>query len=106
MITLRLAGGPFGTDDERRRILRLEKSITKAVRRAGVGSVDGHGFGDGTAELFLYGPDAEMLFAAVEQLVSDFRPSAGSRALLTFGAEEGAGSRSIALGTDHPPSGP
>ena len=97
-IRLRLSDGSFGTDDERQRVLLLEDQIIEAVDRAGVGAVDGHGFGAGVAELFLDGPDAEALFAAVENLVRAFNPPTGSTVLLMYGRDDDAQSRTIALG--------
>ncbi len=42
----------------------LEDRIAEAV--AAIGEFDGHGFGDGEVVIYLYGPDAEALFRAVE----------------------------------------
>jgi hypothetical protein len=84
ILTVRLSDAQFGSDHERQRFLDLEDQITAAVEQAGIGSVDGHGFGDGTAELFMYGPDAEALFSAIEDLVRTFAPPPGSSALLQY----------------------
>lgn len=97
IISLRLSDGSFGTDDERQGVLLLEDQIIEAVDRAGVGAVDGHGFGDGVAELFVYGPDAEALFAALENVVRAFNAGTGSSVLLVYGSDD-ARSRTIALG--------
>lgn len=100
IVSLRLSDGSFGADDERQRVLLLEDQIIEAVDRAGVGAVDGHGFGDGVAELFVYGPDAEALFTAVESLVRAFNPATGSNVLLMYSSssDDDAQSRSVALG--------
>lgn|GEM_PF-996824 len=44
----------------------LEDQLIDAVDRAGCGEFDGNEFGPEGATLYLYGPDAEALFAAIE----------------------------------------
>ena len=98
IINLRLSDDSFGTDEERQRVLLLEDQIIEVVDRAGVGVVDGPGFGDGVAEFFVHGPDAEAVFAAIENLVRAFNPATGSSVLLMFGSDDDARVRTIALG--------
>ncbi|WP_064742994.1 nucleoside hydrolase [Pseudonocardia spinosispora] len=58
--------GQFGTEAERDLIFAAKDRADELARSAGVGDADGYEFGEGTAILFLYGPDAEALYAAVE----------------------------------------
>ena len=52
-----------------RPVYALEQELTKVIAEAGVGVYDGHEIAllDGDdAYLFMYGPDADKLFAAVQ----------------------------------------
>ena len=97
VISLRLSDTGFGTDAERARFVRFEDEISTALASSGLGFVAGHGFGDGTAELFLLGASADSLYALVEPVVKGFRPATGSSALLLYGSDEHATSRTITL---------
>ncbi|GAA3010735.1 hypothetical protein [Actinokineospora diospyrosa] len=68
-VTLKLAGGHFGSDDERKVIRALEHDISAAIDAAGTGEYDGDEFGGGEVVLYMYGPDADALFATVEPLL-------------------------------------
>ncbi|MGX1492603.1 hypothetical protein [Streptomyces tendae] len=50
--------------------------MAAAVKRAGVGEVDGNEFGGGEAVLYAYGADAEALFKVMEPTLRGlpFRP--------------------------------
>ncbi|GAA3064456.1 hypothetical protein Aglo01_55240 [Actinokineospora globicatena] len=64
-----LSGGNFGTDDDRSKVRALEEDIRQAVESAGVGEFDGDEFGGGKVVLFMYGADADKLFAVVEPIL-------------------------------------
>lgn len=51
--------------------------MTAAVEAAGVGEVDGNGFGRGEAVLYAYGADSEALFKVMEPTLRSlpFRPA-------------------------------
>lgn len=98
LISFPLSDSGFGTEAERDRFIGLEEEITAALASSNVGFVDGHGFGDGTAELFLHGADADSLYAVVEPLVKAFQPATGSSVLLLYGSEEHSSSRTVELG--------
>ncbi len=85
MIThLPLAGGDFGTADEREAVLDLESRIERAAAALG-GDHDGNAFGDGEVVLYSYGPDADALFAAIERALEGFSVQPGAYAIKRYG---------------------
>ena len=75
---LRLQEGGFGTTNERQRLMKLEQRIEQSIKKAGVGEFDGDEFGDGECVWYMYGPDAEALYRAVEPIVREAATQAGS----------------------------
>ncbi len=77
MLHLSLGADGFGSEDARGAVRALERDIVAALADASLGDLDGDEFGGGEAVLYLYGPDADRLFAAVEPLVreSTLRPA-------------------------------
>ena len=61
-----LSDDEFGSEAERATLGDLGDRLADVVARAGVGEFDGDEFGNGEAVLYLYGPDAELLWQAVE----------------------------------------
>jgi hypothetical protein len=61
-----LSDDEFGTEAERATLGDLGDRLADVVARAGVGEFDGDEFGNGEAVLYLYGPDSEQLWGAVE----------------------------------------
>jgi hypothetical protein len=68
----------FGTEAERSSVYELEDRLVAAIEASGVGELDGHGFGGGTAELFAYGEDASQLYTAMQPCLLEFAASAGA----------------------------
>lgn len=97
MIMFPLADGRFGARRERKRFLRMESRVQETLSELGLGTVDGHGFGDGTAELFIYGPDADAMLDVVEPIIRSFKPPSGSNALLLYGTSDDSATRSVTL---------
>jgi hypothetical protein len=72
-------------------IYALEQALTKAIADAGVGVYDGHEVAllDGDdAYLFMYGPDADTLFAAVRTTLDSVSLMRGAKAILRYGATD------------------
>jgi Immunity protein 26 len=61
-----LEGDEFGTKAQRDAVFQAEKIIEEELARTGAGELGGNEFGGGRAALFAYGPDADVLFAAME----------------------------------------
>lgn len=75
----------------------VEDPIIEAIGRAGVGEFDGNEVGPDGATLYMYGPDADALWAAIEPEVRRAPLGAGSHALCRYGGP-GAQERRIELG--------
>jgi len=69
LVTIDLTGDELGTGEEREAVSALGAALGAAVADAGAGEFDGDEFGGGEAVLYLYGPDAEALFAAIEPVL-------------------------------------
>lgn len=97
IIEMPLAGGEFGSDEERERVYALEDELAAAIDAAGVGEFDGDEFGAGAVTLFAYGPDADALFTAMEGPLRRFGPPDGSSATLWFGGPDAGEERVVPL---------
>ncbi|GLS36424.1 hypothetical protein GCM10010869_20130 [Mesorhizobium tianshanense] len=85
IVYLLLNGGQFGASQERESILVLEDRLEQVIRDASVGEFDGDEFGEGNCILYLYGPDAERLFVAIEPVLKSSSVAAGRYAIKRFG---------------------
>jgi len=65
----------------------LEEALSAALMRLGVGEFDGDEIGlqSGNAVLYLYGPDAEVLFSAIEEILRLSPLCNGARVVLRKG---------------------
>jgi hypothetical protein len=50
----------------------LEDRLIEVIERDGLGEFDGNEIGPGETTLFMYGPDAERLFAGIEQTLRSY----------------------------------
>ncbi|WP_405062253.1 hypothetical protein OG474_11580 [Kribbella sp. NBC_01505] len=66
IIQIALGEDHFGSAEAREVVRVLEREIRAVVDGSGLGEFDGDEFGGGEAVLYLYGPDADKLYAAVE----------------------------------------
>ena len=73
------------------RLFALEERLEEAIVKGGVGEFDGNEVAtdgsDGT--LYMYGPDADALFAAVRPILLATEFTRGARATLRYGPPEG-----------------
>lgn len=57
------------SEDDLDTLFDLEDALINAIDEAGAGEFDGNEIGAGEAVLYMYGPDADKLFAAVEKVL-------------------------------------
>jgi hypothetical protein len=69
IVQLALGAEHFGDADARAMVRSLERDIRAALGSGSLGALDGNGFGGGEAVLYLYGPDADKLYGAIEAAV-------------------------------------
>ena len=90
-----LSDSEFGSPEEREAIFAFEDQLEQAIAKASAGEFDGNEFGGGECVLYMYGPDADRLFAAVEPLLKGFPPAAGGHAIKRYGAASDPGAKAV-----------
>ena len=83
-------GEKFWTDDRQPLdpLFTLGHALIAALEGKGVGEFDGHEIAvDGSdGNIFLYGPDADALFAAIEPVLKSSAVTQGGHATLRYGS--------------------
>jgi hypothetical protein len=74
----------------------LEDQLREAIDRCGVGEFDGNEFGPEETILYMYGPDAECLYAAVEPVLRAY-PLCREGIAVIRGGPPGAPEREVSL---------
>ncbi len=97
LVFVKLSDEGFGTQEERARCFELEEKLMSAVERGTAGAYDGNEFGGGFFTAFVYGPDADRLFVAMEETLRGWPLPAGSYAMKRYG-EPGAREVRVELG--------
>jgi hypothetical protein len=86
IVHLRLRDGRFGSPGEREAVSVLEGQLERAIESASAGEFDGDEFGDGKCILFMYGPDADRLFNAIEATLKTSSTAVGGYAIKRYGS--------------------
>ena len=94
--TIKLNSGDMGSAEERQRITALEDQLSDAIKRSSTGEFDGDEYGGGVCTVYMYGPSAERLFAAVSPVLKKFHAPKGSYVVKRYG-KPGARQDRIAL---------
>jgi hypothetical protein len=66
LVHLKLSNEASGTQKEAEAIHALSDRLEARILEAGAGEFDGDEFGQGECTLYMYGPDADALFRAIE----------------------------------------
>ena len=69
IVNIRMTEARFGSERERVAIAALADDLERVIPEKQVGEFDGDEFGDGRCILYMYGPDADRLFEAVEPVL-------------------------------------
>jgi hypothetical protein len=85
IVHLRLSDGGFGSLEDRDCLFELQDKIAAAIQAADAGELDGDEFGEGECVLFMYGPSADRLFAAIEPLLRSSLSAVGGYAIKRYG---------------------
>lgn len=83
----KLSDDEYGSEDERESIYELEERLGESIEAARAGEFDGNEFGGGEAVLYMYGPDKDQLWRAVESAAREF-PLRPAYALLRAGGPD------------------
>ncbi len=84
ILTLGLGGSSLPNEEELTAVRDLEREVEAALAVDDVGELDGDEFGGGSVTIYLYGRDADQMFASVEGIVRRF-PSTSRSAYLRYG---------------------
>ena len=82
---LKLSDGGFGSDNETADIHELSDRLAEAIQENNVGEFDGDEFGGGECVLYMYGPDADALFSAIEPVRRSSPLAKGGRVIKRYG---------------------
>jgi len=85
-----------GAKEEIQQLMDLELKLESAIVEAGVGEFDGNEFGEGEYTYYMYGTDADRLFASVERLLREHNLAKRGVAEVRYGGPD-AESRKLAL---------
>lgn len=88
--------GANGTEEEIQRLMDVEGELKAAIVEAGAGEFDGNEFGEGEYVYYMYGSDADLLFASVESLLRNHDLAKRGVAEVRYGGP-GAKARKVTL---------
>jgi hypothetical protein len=63
----------------------LEEQLATAIKEARAGDYDGDEFGSGFCTIYIYGPNADSLFTAVQPVLKKFHAPVGSYLIKRYG---------------------
>lgn len=87
IVHLKLDDDGFGSGEKRESINDLQDELADAIDEAEADEYDGDEFGEGEGEgvLFMYGPDADVLFGSIEQILKKSSHAKGGFAIKRYG---------------------
>jgi hypothetical protein len=97
LIQLRLSDHKFGTSEERESIHALSDELEAVIQAQRQGEFDGDEFGGGICTLYMYGPDADSLFTAIEPLLRKSPLTKGASVIKRYGAAADPNSKQVRL---------
>ncbi len=92
---LPLIEDPFGSEREREIIADLAGELQHVIGENGVGEFDGEEFGGGLCVIYMYGPDADQLFAVVEPILRATPLARGGFAIKRYGEAKDANATEV-----------
>lgn len=84
--------GRTPVEAELERYQEIQDELEAAIERAGVGEFDGDEWGEGMCTLYMYGPNADQLWAAIAPVLAKNAFPQGSAAVKRWG---GPGSKEV-----------
>lgn len=96
LIYVKLSNDRFREKAEGQRCVEVEDRLAAAIESAKAGEFDGDEFGEGYCTIYTYSPDADRLFAAMDNVLRSWPAPAGSYVVKRYG-EPGAREERIEL---------
>jgi len=84
-VHFKLSDNKFGSREERDRVHQFSHELEALIQQCQVGEFDGDEFGGGEGTLFMYGPDADLLFEAVSSALKNWEPLRGGHVIKSYG---------------------
>jgi hypothetical protein len=85
IVQLSFQGGEMDSAEEQKAAFALVEELEAAFDTSGIGEYDGEEFGGGGCTFYMYGPDADRLFAAVEPILKQSSLAPGGSATKRYG---------------------
>lgn len=87
----------MGDEDMLQKILSFEEDIEKKLPPQS--GIDGHELGDNEANIYIYGPDADLIHGSVEDILARYFAGCGAEVTLQYGSpdDDNTVDRKIAL---------
>lgn len=82
------SGEQFGTQGEREMARNFAKSLDHVIQERHVGVYDGDEYGNGEGGLFIYGPNADILYDVVYPLLANWPALKGGYVIKRYGVPE------------------
>jgi hypothetical protein len=82
---IRMTEDQLGSERERAAVAVLADDLERVIVEKQAGEFDGEEFGDGRCVLYMYGPDADRLFEAVEPVLKATPLARGGFAIKRYG---------------------
>ena len=76
-------------------LLKMEDRLIAAINENGVGEFDGIERGRGAYIMYMYGPNADQLFAVVEPILKSEQVARGSFVIKRYGSTEDENAREV-----------
>ena len=94
---LKLSDEGLGTDDEVEAFHELSDQLAEVIEEHEAGEFDGDEFGGGECVLFMYGPDADALFAAIEPLLRALPLAKGAWVIKRYGDASDPNAKEVSI---------
>src|SRR5688500_17334169 len=85
LLHLKLTSDGFGSEEEHDAIQRMTDRLQEAILASAAGELYGDEFGGGECVVYMYGPDADRLFSAVQPILKDWQALLGGHAVKRYG---------------------
>jgi hypothetical protein len=94
---LKLSDEEFGSSEEAEDIHELSDRLAEAIEENHVGEFDGDEFGEGECVLYMYGPDADALFSAIEPVLRLSPLTKGARVIKRYGEASDRDAKEVSI---------
>jgi len=95
IINITLSDHKFGSADDRFVISQLEDKISSALEEADFGELDGDEYGGGECTIYIYGPDADRLFAIIRPFLASELKAYKGYAIKQYGEPDDLNAREV-----------